>query len=58
MKAKIKVKTWDSEEKKFYTYSIEVPFPLKISMQYGTNEPYIFAYNIKVSEIISIDVVK
>lgn len=58
MKSKIQYKTWNSEEKKFYTYSVEVPFPLKISLQYGTNEPYIFAWNIKVADIISIDVVE
>lgn len=58
MKAVIEYKTWNSEEKKFYTYSVEVPFPLKISLQYGTNEPYIFASNVKVADIISIDIVK
>jgi len=58
MKAKIIYRTWDVDEKKFYTYDLDVKFPIKISLQYGTNEPYIFAYNIKVSEIISIDVVK
>jgi len=58
MKAKIIYRTWDSEEKKFYTYNVNVEFPIKISLQYGSNEPYIFGMNIKVADIISIDIVE